>query len=75
MEKEILRDLERLSQHYLNIAASLSSLSITKQKIIERGLQSFDKEDLSSELASLKGRVQDLMKNLQSAQNSVSEIE
>ncbi|MGE5430225.1 MAG: hypothetical protein ACM3QX_04075 [Syntrophomonadaceae bacterium] len=75
MEKEILRELERLTQHYLNIAASLSSLSITKQKIIERGLQSFDKEDLASELASMKGRMQDLMKNLQNVQNSVSEIE
>ncbi|MGE5399303.1 MAG: hypothetical protein ACM3S2_02805 [Ignavibacteriales bacterium] len=73
MEKEILRDLERLTQHFMNMAGSLSSLSISKQKIIERGFQSFDKEDLQSELSSLKGRLQDMLKFVQSLQNTIAD--
>lgn len=73
MEKEVLRDLERIFQQYFNIAGTLSSLSITKQKMIERGLQEFEKESLSSELNSLAAKVQDLAKNIKHLSASISD--
>lgn len=74
MEKEVLKDLERIFQQYFNIAGSLSSLSLSKQRIIERGLQQFDKESLSTELNSIAAKVQDLAKNIKHISDRISEM-
>jgi hypothetical protein len=74
MEKEILKDLERIFQQYLNIAGALSSLSLSKQRIIERGFQQFDKETISSELNSVAAKVQEFARNIKHISDKVSEI-
>ncbi|MGE5681993.1 MAG: hypothetical protein ACM34K_14080 [Bacillota bacterium] len=74
MEKEVLKDLERVFQQYFNIAGAMSSLSLSKQRILERGLQQFDKETIASELNSIAAKVQELGRNVKHLSDRISEL-
>ncbi|MBX9853171.1 MAG: hypothetical protein K2X86_15615 [Cytophagaceae bacterium] len=57
---ELKKHLSKLFEKSLRISAPLHMLEMTRQKLEERSLQSFDKEDILNELGSIQHTMREL---------------
>lgn len=73
-EKKLIDSILQLEENISFLVAREITLHNIIRKIISRGYQSFDKEDIMNELGSIQGNVMKLHGNMLAIEKSVKEM-